>query len=75
MGVIGAVVSTLVFVSYEIMEKYKHIIPHILKWEGGLSNHKNDSASKNPCPVTYNGVSGYHTNRGITWNTPVSGGR
>lgn len=51
------------------MEKYKHIIPHILKWEGGLSNHKNDSASKNTCPIAYNGVSGYHTNRGITWTT------
>lgn len=51
------------------MEKYKHIIPHILKWEGGLSKDTNDSASKNPCPKTFNGVSGYHTNRGITWTT------
>jgi lysozyme family protein len=51
------------------MEKYQHILPHILKWEGGLSNDKKDSASKNPCPVPYKGVSGYHTNRGITWTT------
>jgi lysozyme family protein len=51
------------------MEKYEYILPHILKWEGGLTNNVKDSASKNPCPVSYKGVSGYHTNRGITWTT------
>lgn len=37
------------------------------KWEGGLSKDKNDSASVNPCPTDYKGVSGYHTNKGVTY--------
>jgi len=47
--------------------KHEFIMPFICKWEGGLSNDKNDSASSNPCPVLFNGVGGYHTNMGITW--------
>lgn len=35
----------------------------ILKWEGGLSKDKNDTASANTVPDG----SGYHTNKGITW--------
>lgn len=42
---------------------HKHLTP----WEGGLSRNPADSAAKNPCPVPYNGVKGYHTNRGVTW--------
>jgi peptidoglycan hydrolase-like protein with peptidoglycan-binding domain len=40
-----------------------------LKAEGGLSRNTNDSASSYPCPTPYNGVSGYHTNKGITYKT------
>jgi len=47
----------------------KKIIPFILKWEGGLSKDPADSASKYPAPCPYNGVHGYHTNKGITYQT------
>ena len=36
---------------------------YILKWEGGLSKNKADTASKDCVPDG----SGYHTNKGITW--------
>lgn len=36
---------------------------YILRWEGGLSKHTRDSASRHPVPDG----SGYHTNKGITW--------
>lgn len=51
------------------MAEAKQIIPFILQWEGGLSRDKNDSASKNPAPCTYKGISGYHTNKGVTYTT------
>ena len=54
------------------MERHTLIMPHICRWEGGLTNNPNDSASRNPCPVAYKGVSGYHTNMGITWTTWTS---
>lgn len=47
--------------------KHEFIMPFICKWEGGLSNDKNDAAASKPCPVPYKGVGGYHTNMGITW--------
>ena len=47
------------------MSNYKNIIPWIKKWEGGLSKATTDRASENPVPDG----SGYHTNKGITWNT------
>lgn len=47
-------------------------IPYIKKAEGGLSRAKTDTASKNPAPYTYKGVTGWHTNKGITWTTFVS---
>jgi len=37
------------------------------KWEGGLSRDTSDSASSYPCPTSYKGISGYHTNVGITY--------
>ena len=37
------------------------------QFEGGLSKNKTDKASKYPCPTPYKGVSGYHTNKGITY--------
>jgi lysozyme family protein len=46
------------------MAKIEHSnIDYILKWEGGLSKHKADTASKHPVPDG----SGFHTNKGITW--------
>ena len=47
------------------MANYKNIIPWIKKWEGGLSKAQTDEARLNPVPDG----SGYHTNKGITWNT------
>ena len=38
-------------------------LDYILRWEGGLSKHERDSASRYPVPDG----SGYHTNKGITW--------
>ena len=51
------------------MANFKDIKGLTLKWEGGLSRATTDSASKNPSPCTHNGVSGWHTNRGITYTT------
>lgn len=48
----------------EIIEQY---IKFVKKWEGGLSKIKEDSASSFPCPTPYKGISGYHTNIGITY--------
>ena len=49
------------------MADYSKYIPFVLQAEGGLSCNKNDEAAKNPCPFEYLGISGYHTNKGITW--------
>jgi lysozyme family protein len=51
------------------MADYRVIIPHILKSEGGLSRATTDTASKDPCPTPYKGVTGYHTNKGVTYTT------
>lgn len=42
---------------------------YIKKWEGGLSHHKADSASKDPVPSTleHPNLKGVHTNIGVTW--------
>lgn len=42
---------------------------YIKKWEGGLSFHKKDSASKHPVPstVAYPNPKGVHTSVGVTW--------
>ncbi len=42
-------------------------IPFILKQEGGLSNHVNDSASSFPSPTPQK----YHTNKGVTYRVFV----
>lgn len=51
------------------MADYKVIVPFILKWEGGLSRATTDTASRNPSPCPVKGVTGYHTNKGVTWAT------
>lgn len=45
------------------------LIPYIQKWEGGLSRDPKDTASSNPAPWTYNGQTGWHTNKGVTYAT------
>jgi lysozyme family protein len=47
------------------MANYLNIIPFIREVEGGLSKNPKDKASKYPVPDG----SGYHTNKGITWQT------
>lgn len=42
------------------------------KLEGGLGRSKEDSASAHPCPTPYQGKTGWHTNKGITYNVWVS---
>lgn len=54
------------------MADSKQIVPFFYKWEGGLSRNENDSASDFPCPYPYKGVVGWHTNKGVTWETFVS---
>jgi lysozyme family protein len=51
------------------MADYRRQIGFIKKWEGGLSNNPNDSASAFPMPCAYAGEYGWHTNKGITWQT------
>ena len=40
-----------------------------MKFEGGLSRDKNDSASSVTCPMMYKGHNDWHTNKGITYKT------
>ena len=49
------------------MADIKYIIPFTYKWEGGLTRATTDSASKSPSPYIYKGVSGWHTNKGVTY--------
>jgi lysozyme family protein len=53
------------------MADHRQIVPFFIKWEGGLSNDKSDSASSNPCPLTIDGIGGYHTNKGVTYSAWV----
>lgn len=55
------------------MADIKHIVDHTLKWEGGLSNAKTDTASANPSPYVHKGATGWHTNKGITYAVFKSG--
>lgn len=41
--------------------------PFIKEKEAGLSKNTADKASQNPCPFPFKGVSGWHTNKGVTW--------
>lgn len=51
------------------MANVSNIRPFIQKWEGGLSRNTADSASSNPAPWVYNGLTGWHTNKGVTYST------
>lgn len=54
------------------MANYKVVIPYFLKKEGGLSRAITDTASRNPSPCIYQGVGGWHTNKGVTWGSFVT---
>lgn len=54
------------------MADSSHIRKFIQSWEGGLSKATTDKASSNPAPWALNGVTGYHTNKGVTYTTFVS---
>ncbi len=56
------------FLNIMLISKLK---PFIEKWEGGLSRDPNDTAGSNPAPWSYNGLTGWHTNKGITYSTFV----
>lgn len=49
------------------MANVSNIRPFIQKWEGGLSRHSADNASAHPAPWPHNGVTGWHTNKGVTY--------
>ena len=49
------------------MANFQNIKPLTLKKEGGLSKATTDTASKNPSPYVYKGVTGWHTNKGVTY--------
>lgn len=45
------------------------LISYLQKSEGGLSRSTKDTASSYPSPYVYNGQTGWHTNKGITYKT------
>lgn len=48
-------------------------VPHILKWEGGLSSDQNDSARFKPSPIIDpKTIKPYHTNKGVTYQAWVA---
>ena len=51
------------------MADYRKAIPHVLRWEGGLSSDPKDTAAQGA--VTSKLLKGYpiHTNRGVTYTT------
>jgi len=51
------------------MANSSNIRPFIQKWEGGLSRNPADTAARNPAPWPYNGQTGFHTNKGVTFTT------
>lgn len=54
------------------MASVSHIRPLIIKWEGGLSRDTADNASSMPAPWPYKGLTGWHTNKGVTYKTFVA---
>jgi lysozyme family protein len=51
------------------MANFQNIKSKTLKWESGLSRATTDTASNNPSPCTYDGKTGWHTNKGVIWTT------
>lgn len=69
-------VLSIVLVQY-LLNKYLNIMlisklkPFIAKWEGGLSRKTSDTASSHPAPWVHDGKTGWHTNKGVTYQTFV----
>lgn len=53
------------------MASIKNVVEFTKAWEGGLSRDAGDKASANPAPWTYKGLTGWHTNRGVTFTSFV----
>lgn len=51
------------------MANYLIPVPFFLKKEGGLSKATTDAAHLYPSPCLHKGVYGWHTNKGVTWQT------
>lgn len=45
------------------------ITPYIHGWEGGLSRAVTDKAHLHPAPWSFKGLTGWHTNKGVTYQT------
>ncbi len=77
-AIVLAISIAVVFVGQYLMNKFLNVmllsklVPFMKKWEGGLSRDPNDTASSYPAPWTYKGVTGWHTNKGITYKAFVS---
>lgn len=55
------------------MADHSKQVNFIKKWEGGLSNDPRDAGpASNPAPCSYNGQTGWHTNKGIIYSTFVA---
>jgi len=44
--------------------KYKEFV---MRWEGSMGRDTVDSSSKYPCPTPFNGKTGWHTVKGVTY--------
>lgn len=70
------VICSVIFIALRFLKKKiisfmleKKIVSFIQKWEGGLSRDSTDTASKVTAPWRYRGVTGWHTNKGVTFET------
>lgn len=61
--------ASYAFKEYQKMKLKNKLVPFMLKYEGGLSRAKTDTASSNPAPWSYQGHSDWHTNKGVTYST------
>lgn len=74
-GLMLVVSIVVVFIGQYLLNKFLNamllskLVPFIQEQEGGLSRDPNDTASINPAPWSYNGKTGWHTNKGITYTT------
>lgn len=75
--IIGTTAIILLFVARYFLNRFMNtmllekLVPFIHESEGGLSRDPADTASSYPAPWPYNGKTGWHTNKGITYKTFV----
>lgn len=73
--IIAIVTTVIVFTTNQIIHKVSanlllsKLAVFIKQWEGGLSRDPDDNASAHPAPWPYKGLTGWHTNKGITYQT------